>query len=112
MISSAGVLTFAEGAQLSRHQPAARSGTSPTYSVTVVATDSSNATARQRHVTVEVTNVDEDGTLTLSNRQPVDGVELTAELTDIDGATSDPDLEVGKVHEPDVGLDRHRRSRG
>ena len=38
-------------------------------------------------VTVTVTNVDEAGTLTLSTLQPVDGIELTAVLTDIDGAT-------------------------
>ena len=86
-------------------------GNSPTYSVTVKATDSSNASDTVE-VTVNVTNVDEDGMLTLLNRQPVDGVELLTELTDIDGETSDPTWKWEKVHEPDVGLDRHRRSRG
>ena len=37
---------------------------------------------------VMVTNVDEPATLTLSNRQPVDGVEITATLTDDDGTIS------------------------
>ena len=41
-------------------------------------------------VTVTVTNVNEEGTVTLSTRQPVDGIELTATLSDIDGDTSDP----------------------
>ena len=31
-----------------------------------------------------VTNVDEAGTLTLSTLQPVDGIDVTATLTDID----------------------------
>ena len=39
-------------------------------------------------VTVEVTNVDEPGVVTLSARQPMAGVLLTATLTDPDGATS------------------------
>ena len=50
-------------------------------------------------VTVNVTNVDEDGTLTLLNRQPVDGVELLTELTDIDrieDALSDLDIQTWK----------------
>ena len=48
---------------------------------------------RQRHgdmgtlgVMVTVTNVDEAGTVTLSTLQPVEGVEMTASLTDIDEA--------------------------
>ena len=45
----------------------------------VVATDSSGETPHTG-VTVNVTNVDEDGTLTLSNRQPVDGIALTLSL--------------------------------
>ena len=40
-------------------------------------------------VTVTVTNVDEDGTVELSTLQPRVGIPLTAELTDIDGATTD-----------------------
>ena len=89
MISPAGVLTFAETPNYEASTGGGPSGTSSTYSVTVTATDSSGATDTVV-VTVEVTNVDEDGTLTLSNRQPLDGVELDTELTDIDGATSTP----------------------
>ena len=54
------------------------------------------ASVRQRRrqrlswtVTVTVTNADEAGTLTLSTLQPVDGIELTTTLTDIDGAVTD-----------------------
>ena len=42
-----------------------------------------------RQVTVNVTNVDEAETLTLSTLQPVDGIVVTATLTDIDGTPSD-----------------------
>ena len=76
-ISAAGVLTFAE---TPNYEDAADNNTDNIYQVTVVATDSSN-TMDELEVTVNVTNEDEDGTLTLSNRQPVDGIELTAELT-------------------------------
>ena len=38
-------------------------------------------------VTVMVTNVDEAGTLTLSTLQPVDGIDVTATLTDIDSVS-------------------------
>ena len=89
MISAVGVLTFVETPDYEESTGGGVNGTSPTYEVTVVATDGSSATDTL-DVTVEVTNVDEDGTLTLLNRQPVDGIQLTTELTDIDGATSAP----------------------
>ena len=38
-----------------------------------------------REVTIMVTNVEEDGTVTLSAQQPKIGVALTASVTDIDG---------------------------
>ena len=38
-------------------------------------------------MTVMVTDVDEAGTLTLSTLQPVDGIEVTTKLTDIDSVT-------------------------
>ena len=97
-ISPAGVLTFAvtPNYEASTGGGASDNDTSPTYAVTVVATDSSydadvSTTAGKdtEDVTVTVTNVDEDGTLTLSNRQPVDGVELLTELTDIDSVEND-----------------------
>ena len=40
-------------------------------------------------VVVTVTDVDEPGTVTLSTLQPVDGVEITAVLADIDRGPSD-----------------------
>ena len=42
------------------------------------------ATTATEEVTIEVTNVDEDGTVTLSTLQPQVGVEITATLTDPD----------------------------
>ena len=56
-----------------------------TYSIMVVATDSDEEQPAELTVTVTVTNVDEAGTLTLSTLQPVDGIEMTTILTDIDG---------------------------
>ena len=87
-ISSAGVLTFKQSPNFEMATGGGLDGTSNTYEVTVKATDSSNASATVV-VTVNVTNVDEDGTLTLSNRQPVDGIPLLTELTDIDSIESD-----------------------
>ena len=40
-------------------------------------------------MTINVTNVDEDGAVTLSPEQPNIGTELTAALTDADGDVSD-----------------------
>ena len=57
------------------------------YEVTVTATDSTGNTA-SRDVTVNVTNVDELGVVTLSTLQPEAGTELRAELTDPDDSIS------------------------
>ena len=46
--------------------------------------DSSDMTA-SRDVAVTVTNMEEEGSVTLSNRQPAVGVPITAKLTDPDG---------------------------
>ncbi len=54
------------------------------YQVTVIATDSGGRTA-SRDVTVRVTNMEEEGTVTLSTLQPQDGIELTATVADPDG---------------------------
>ena len=82
---TAGMLTFK---QSPNYEAPADAGTDNVYNVTVVATDSDNQTAMIT-VTVMVTNVDEEGTLTLSTVQPRVGTPLTATLTDIDGAVSD-----------------------
>ena len=70
------------------YEDPADAGTNNVYNITVVATDSDGQTDTM-DVTVTVTNVDEDGTVTLSTVQPRVGVPLTATLTDIDGAVSD-----------------------
>ena len=82
-----GVLTFKSQPDFESPGSAA---TSNEYSVTVVASDSeeTNALKGEMEVTVTVTNVDEAGTLTLSTLQPVDGIEVTTTLTDIDSVTS------------------------
>ena len=59
------------------------------YEITVNAMDSTGKTA-MKEVMVEVTNVDEDGTVTLSARRPQVGVAFTASLTDPDADTDDP----------------------
>ena len=61
--------------------------TKPTYQVTVVATDSRND--GEFAVTVNVNNVEEPGSLTLSNAQPLIGTSFTATLSDPDEDTSD-----------------------
>ena len=65
----------------------ASAGGNNIYVLTVVATDSGGQTA-SRDVTVRVTNVEEEGTVTLSSLQPEVGVALTASLTDPDGEIS------------------------
>ena len=58
------------------------------YDVTVTVTDS-NGESGTLAVMVTVIDVDEAGTVTLSTLQPVEGVDMTASLTDIDVATAD-----------------------
>ena len=57
------------------------------YEVTVEATDAVGNTGT-KDVKVTVTNADEDGTVTMSQRQPRVGVPITASLTDLDGDVS------------------------
>ena len=72
------------------------------YNITVVATDSDDQTD-EMDVTVTVTNVEEDGTVTLSLLQPRIGTALTATLTDIDGAVSDVKWQWARSDRPDRG---------
>ena len=51
--------------------------------------DGKNKMTATRAVTIMVTNVEEDGTVTLSAQQPYVGVALTASVTDLDGPTTD-----------------------
>ncbi len=100
-ISQAGVLTFVESPPSSDsdwesppNYEAAKAGGSTeaanTYNINVTVTDSDGGDT-DHAVVVMVTNVDEPATLTLSNRQPVDGVAIMATLTDVDGSLSNQD---------------------
>ena len=57
------------------------------YRVTVVVTDSDDMSS-SRDVAITLTNVDEDGTVKLSNVQPEAGTPISATLTDPDGGIS------------------------
>ena len=59
----------------------------PSYSVTVTATDTADAFDTQ-NVAITVTNVEEDGTVTLSPTQPTARSPVTASLTDLDGGVT------------------------
>ena len=61
------------------------------YEVTVEASDGVNT--GMKNVTVKVTNIEEDGKLTVMPAQPRVGVQLTAELSDPDGVVSGPTWE-------------------
>ena len=63
-----------------------------TYTVTVSASDGGTMMDTEE-VTVNVTNVDEPGLITLSSLQPQAGILLTATLTDPDGAASGTKLQ-------------------
>ena len=66
----------------------ADSGRNNVYNITVNVTDS-NGMSDSRDVVVEVENVNEDGTITLSHLQPEVGSPFTATLTDPDGGVRD-----------------------
>ena len=83
-LSSNGVLTFKE--QPNYEMPG-DDDVDNMYEVTVQATDADHRVGT-KPVTVEVTNVDEPGVVTLSARQPMAGVPLTATITDPDGDPS------------------------
>ena len=59
------------------------------YVVAIAATDSASVTVLA-HVTINVTDVDEAGTVTLSVDGPVVGKQLTATLSDPDGGVTSP----------------------
>ena len=71
-IATNGALTFNDPPDF---EAEADANSNNIYEVTVTATDSTGNTA-SRDVTVNVTNVDEPGTVTLSTVQPEDGTEL------------------------------------
>ena len=95
-ISSNGALTFKEMPNYEMAGDSAGTGGSTAaaednvYEVTVQATDADRIKGTEP-VTVTVTNVDEPGVVTLSARQPMAGVLLTANITDPDGAIRNPE---------------------
>ena len=80
-----GVLRFAK---TPNYESPADMGMDNTYMVIVVATDATRQKGEKK-VTVEVTNVNEDGTVKLSALQPAPGVTFSATLTDIDNVATD-----------------------
>ena len=66
----------------------ADAGTDNVYNVVVQASDGGTGTTARLEVTVTVTNVDEDGVVGISLRQPQAGTELTATLEEPDGGAS------------------------
>ena len=89
-----GVLAFVKSPNFEKPTDRGVTGTSPSvakdniYDVMVEATDGTGHVGREA-VEVEVTNVDEAGTVKLSALQPAPSVDFTATLTDKDGP---PDL--------------------
>ena len=85
-----GQLTFKE---IPDYEMPADSNRDNVYMVTVVATDAGvndkNKMTAERAVVITVTNVEEDGTVTLSSVQPKIGFPLTASETDPDGGVMD-----------------------
>ena len=63
--------------------------TNNTYEVTIEASDGGQDTTAMKDVIIEVTNVDEPGTVTLSTLQPQVDVAITATLDDPDNGTAD-----------------------
>ena len=94
MISSGGVLSFkvSPDYEMPRGTPASDADNNNTYKVVVVASDDAlGVTGRDntyKKVTVTVTDVDEDGSISLSAQQPQVGVVLTAMLADQDASTA------------------------
>ena len=84
---SSGVLSFMKSPNYEDAKGGGADGTSNTYSVTVMATDADGIMS-EKAVTVEVTDVDEAGTVSLDKVAPYPSVELTATLSDPDGAVS------------------------
>ena len=82
-----GVLTFKSSPDFESPQ-GGNADNSNTYVVTVQASDGGDDTTAKEVLTIEVTNVEEPGTVTLSTLQPQVGVAITATLTDPDDATA------------------------
>ena len=84
------------------------------YQITVSATEMSNALPRKRtdsHLTIQVTNVGEDGTISFDGVQPEVGTAWTATLADPDAVLVDETTTwtwyVSKVADPDLHTPEH-----
>ena len=84
-----GVLTFKSPPDFEDPNGGGANGTDNTYVVTVRASDGGEDTTAMESVTIEVTNVEEAGTVTLSTLQPQVGVAIMATLADPDAAKAD-----------------------
>ena len=104
-VSSRGVLTFSA---VPDYETPTDSGGDNTYEVTVRASDGTNSPTEA--VTVRVTNLDEEGTITLETTdvRPQLGAVVEATLEDPDGGIRNQSVGLGKVHEPSR-LDSNRR---
>ena len=111
-----GWLTFRESPDFETPTDRAGEAIDPTdnlYQVTVRATEQSGYTGRalstERDITVEVTNVNEDGAVEIEWRQPQVDVEIRAFLTDPDGDLTDVawTWTVSKVANPDPNTETH-----
>ena len=83
-----GVLTFKSSPDFENPSGGGANGIDNTYVVTVQASDGGEDTTASEEVNIEVTNVEEPGTVMLSTLQPQVGVAITATLTDPDNATA------------------------
>ena len=100
VLPAGGALTFKKKPN---YEMPADAGGNNEYNVTVVVTDNGvarwlaeaevfdekNKMTAKREVIITVTNVNEDGTVTLSAQQPRVGIALTASVEDIDGGVKD-----------------------
>ena len=84
-ISSGGVLTFGSPPD---YETPTDVGEDNTYVVTVEASDGTYTPSPSRRVTVRVTNVEEDGSVTLTPARPEVGVRVSASVVDPDGGIS------------------------
>ena len=84
-----GVLRFKSSPDFEDPMGGGANGTDNTYVVTVQASDGGEDTTSMEALTIEVTNVEEPGTVILSTLQPQVGVPITATLTDPDNIGAD-----------------------
>ena len=82
-----GELTFNSPPNFEDPKGGGSNGTENTYVVNLRASDGDSDNDRTWTLTINVTNVDESGTVALTTEQPKEGTSLTASLTDEDGTT-------------------------